>query len=220
MPVESEDEISAAAQSLVSQGVETVIVTLGARGSLLATRGGSQRIAPVKVQAVDTTGAGDAFIGSFARYLAGGLALEAALTAGDALFRLLRHPPRRAEILPTEAEFAAFGASPIEQAPRSGRLLADFLADIHPVRIAAEFALKAAFVVAAALHLDRLHPLDRLVSAVAECLEARGHVELRPVGPVGIDDRRPLARRVITSSQQQKSQDLAGPVSSSLRFRS
>ena len=42
--------------------------------------GGSQRVAPVKVQAVDTTGAGDAFIGSFARYLAGGLALEAAIT--------------------------------------------------------------------------------------------------------------------------------------------
>ncbi len=99
MPVESDDEVSAAAQSLVKQGVETVIVTLGARGSLLATRDGSQRIAPVKVQAVDTTGAGDAFIGSFARYLAGGLSLEAALDRGDALFRLLRHPPRRAEIL-------------------------------------------------------------------------------------------------------------------------
>ena len=38
MPVESDDEVSAAAQSLVKQGVETVIVTLGARGSLLATQ--------------------------------------------------------------------------------------------------------------------------------------------------------------------------------------
>ncbi len=99
MPVESDDEISAAAQSLVKQGVETVIVTLGARGSLLATRGGSQRIAPVKVQAVDTTGAGDAFIGSFARYLAGGLRPRGGAHRGDALFRLLRHPPWRAEII-------------------------------------------------------------------------------------------------------------------------
>ena len=40
MPVESEDEISAAAQSLIEQSVETIIVTLGARGSLLATRDG------------------------------------------------------------------------------------------------------------------------------------------------------------------------------------
>ena len=89
MPVESEAEISAAAQSLVSQGVETVIVTLGARGALLATREGAERIAPVKVEAVDTTGAGDAFIGSFARYLAGGLSLEAALVEATRL------PPSR-----------------------------------------------------------------------------------------------------------------------------
>jgi ribokinase len=109
MPVESEDEISAAAQSLVKQDVETVIVTLGARGSLLATRAGSRRIAPVKVQAVDTTGAGDAFIGSFARYLAGGLALEAAHRS-DAVFRLLRHSPCAQKSFATEAEFAAFKA--------------------------------------------------------------------------------------------------------------
>ena len=37
------------------------------------------RIPPVRVEAIDTTGAGDAFIGSFARYFAAGLGLEAAL---------------------------------------------------------------------------------------------------------------------------------------------
>ena len=42
-------------------------------------RRGALRIPPVKVQAVDTTGAGDAFIGGFARYFAAGLGLEAAL---------------------------------------------------------------------------------------------------------------------------------------------
>jgi ribokinase len=79
MPVESETELAAAAQSLIKKGVETVIVTLGARGALMATREDARRIAPVKVQAIDTTGAGDAFIGAFARYFAGGLALDAAL---------------------------------------------------------------------------------------------------------------------------------------------
>ena len=108
MPVESEAEISAAAQSLVSQGVETVIVTLGARGALLATREGSQRIAPLKVQAVDTTGAGDAFIGSFARYLGGGLSLEAALAEATrySALSVIRHGAQKS--YPTEAEFAAF----------------------------------------------------------------------------------------------------------------
>jgi ribokinase len=110
MPVESEGEIAAAAQNLVKQGVETVIVTLGARGSLLATPEGSRRIAPIKVQAVDTTGAGDAFIGSFARYLAGGLALEAALVEATrySAFSVTRHGAQKS--YPTEVEFAAFSA--------------------------------------------------------------------------------------------------------------
>ena len=54
-------------------------MTLGARGGLVAMSEGVRRVAPVKVQAIDTTGAGDAFIGSFARYFAAGLGLDAAL---------------------------------------------------------------------------------------------------------------------------------------------
>jgi len=79
LPVESEAEVAAAADTLVRQSFEAVIVTLGARGALVATHEGARRIAPVKVEAIDTTGAGDAFIGSFARYLAAGLSLDAAL---------------------------------------------------------------------------------------------------------------------------------------------
>jgi ribokinase len=110
MPVESEREVSAAAQSLVGQGVETVIVTLGARGALLATREGAGAIAPVKVQAVDTTGAGDAFIGSFARYFAGGLSLEAALAEATrySAFSVTRHGAQKS--YPAEAEFEALRA--------------------------------------------------------------------------------------------------------------
>ncbi len=110
MPVESKGEVSAAAQSLVSQGVETVIVTLGARGALLATREGSRAIAPVKVQAVDTTGAGDAFIGSFARYFAGGLSLETALAEATrySAFSVTRHGAQKS--YPAEAEFEALRA--------------------------------------------------------------------------------------------------------------
>ena len=83
-------------------------MTLGARGALLATREGSQRIAPLKVQAVDTTGAGDAFIGSFARYLGGGLSLEAALAEATrySALSVIRHGAQKS--YPTEAEFAAF----------------------------------------------------------------------------------------------------------------
>ena len=80
MRVDTDAGIAAAAQRLLEKGVETVIVTLGSRGALLVTAGGSRRVEPVAVKAVDTTGAGDAFVGSFARFLAGGLPLEASLT--------------------------------------------------------------------------------------------------------------------------------------------
>jgi ribokinase len=79
LPVESEDDIATAAKRLVAEGIETIIVTLGARGSLLATAAGLKRIPAFAVKAVDTTGAGDAFIGGFARFFAAGIDLEAAL---------------------------------------------------------------------------------------------------------------------------------------------
>jgi ribokinase len=57
----------------VSAGVRRVIITLGANGSLLATRDGSDHVAPFPVKSVDSTGAGDAFIGSFAVFLGEGV---------------------------------------------------------------------------------------------------------------------------------------------------
>jgi ribokinase len=79
MPVDKESNIVAAARTLLDKGFGTVIVTLGSRGALLTTPTDVQKIEPVAVKAVDTTGAGDAFVGSFARFFAGGLPLEAAL---------------------------------------------------------------------------------------------------------------------------------------------
>jgi ribokinase len=110
LPVESEAEVGAAAQTLVGHGFEAVIVTLGARGALAATPVGARRIAPVKVEAIDTTGAGDAFIGSFARYLAAGLALDAALEKATryAAFSVTRRGAQKS--FAAEAEFEAFCA--------------------------------------------------------------------------------------------------------------
>jgi ribokinase len=79
MPVDTESSIVTAARSLLDKGFGTVIVTLGSRGALLTTPTVARKIEPVPVTAVDTTGAGDAFVGSFARFFAGGVPLEAAL---------------------------------------------------------------------------------------------------------------------------------------------
>jgi len=69
-PAETAEEAEAAARSLIRAGIGCVIVTLGAEGALLVARDASRHIPPVEVAAVDTTGAGDALIGSFAHFYA------------------------------------------------------------------------------------------------------------------------------------------------------
>ena len=61
------------ADKLVGSGIRRVIITLGANGSLLAGREISEHVPPFAVKSIDSTGAGDAFIGSFAVFLAEGV---------------------------------------------------------------------------------------------------------------------------------------------------
>ncbi len=79
MPVHSIGEAKKCAEFLLHQGMWKVVITLGERGSLLAGPGGMELIPAFKVQAVDTTGAGDAFIGSLAVFLCEGLPEKEAL---------------------------------------------------------------------------------------------------------------------------------------------
>jgi ribokinase len=72
-PVTNVDEARRCAQGLLGSGVRRMIVTLGANGALLAGADGDRHVAPFKVATVDTTGAGDAFIGSLACFLASGM---------------------------------------------------------------------------------------------------------------------------------------------------
>src|SRR5260370_39836648 len=79
MPIQSIDDAKKCAKFLLRQGIRRVVITLGERGSLVAGPDGMELIPAFKVQAVDTTGAGDAFIGSFAVLLRGGFREEEAL---------------------------------------------------------------------------------------------------------------------------------------------
>lgn len=79
MAVRTEEEIIAAAQSILARGLKHLIVTLGAKGALWL-RGGEKTLVPApSVDAVDTTGAGDAFIGCFASAVAKGREVEEAI---------------------------------------------------------------------------------------------------------------------------------------------
>src|SRR6266516_3953746 len=73
MPVRNVDDAKKCAAKLLGDGIGRVIITLGANGSLLASRDGMEHLPAFTVKSLDSTGAGDAFIGSFAVFLGEGL---------------------------------------------------------------------------------------------------------------------------------------------------
>ncbi|MEU3728053.1 ribokinase [Streptomyces sp. NPDC033538] len=66
------------ARILLAKGPRSVVVTLGAEGALVASSEGVTRVPSVKVDAVDTTGAGDAFTAALAWRLGTGESLTEA----------------------------------------------------------------------------------------------------------------------------------------------
>jgi ribokinase len=88
LPVVSLDDARAAAQTLLARGPQTVVITLGGRGALLADRQSASHYPAVEVSAVDSTGAGDAFVGSLAVFLAEGVPLPQALARANAVAAL------------------------------------------------------------------------------------------------------------------------------------
>jgi ribokinase len=65
-------ETETAARELLARGSQSVVLTLGERGCLVVTASEVTALPAPAVEAVDTTGAGDAFIGSLAFFLARG----------------------------------------------------------------------------------------------------------------------------------------------------
>lgn len=108
MPVTTVGEAEAAARSVIGAGIAAVVVTLGAGGALYVTAETVRHVTAPRVTPVDTSGAGDAFIGSFAHHYVAthdvAAALEAAVAyAADSVTR------RGTQIsYATRSEFDAF----------------------------------------------------------------------------------------------------------------
>jgi len=84
LPAGDQEEAQAAAAALRRMGVATVILTLGGRGALLAYEGGTELFPAFDVTPVDTTAAGDAFVGGLGVALAEGRPLREAVRWGNA----------------------------------------------------------------------------------------------------------------------------------------
>jgi ribokinase len=105
IPVHNLEEAKRCATFLLAQGLPRVVITLGERGSLLATSEGAELIPSFKVTPIDSTGAGDAFIGSFAVFLAEGLKDREALTRASLYAALSTTRVGTQKSFPTRGEF-------------------------------------------------------------------------------------------------------------------
>ena len=109
-----------AAQHLLMRGARSVLVTLGGQGALFCRSDGAWQCPAVPVQAIDTTAAGDAYIGALTVALAEGRGMPdsqafAGAAAGLAVTRLGAQPSlgSRSEVEEFIAHYGALRAAPV-----------------------------------------------------------------------------------------------------------
>jgi ribokinase len=107
------------ARILLAKGPRSVVVTLGAEGALVGSKDGVTRVPSVKVDAVDTTGAGDAFTAALAWKLGTGsdLGEAAAYAARVGAAAVTRKGAQ--ESFPTADEVAALCCASPGDTPRT-----------------------------------------------------------------------------------------------------
>ncbi len=108
MPVNDIPSAENAAKTLLERGVPTVIVTLGANGALLVDKVNTKHIPSFPVEVVDTTAAGDAFIGGFASALLQDKSMEEAVRYGCACGALAATKFGAQPSLPAKEEVETF----------------------------------------------------------------------------------------------------------------
>lgn len=111
MKIDRPADAEMAADCLLQTGVETVVVTLGAKGALVANRSGSKIAPSFRVKPVDTTAAGDTFNGALAVALAEGQALTEAVRFANAAAAISVTRMGARSSAPTRNEIDAFLAN-------------------------------------------------------------------------------------------------------------
>ncbi len=108
IPVTDKESADRAAEAFFAKGVQNVLITLGARGVYLNADGVSEIIPAYRVNAIDTTGAGDAFNGGLLAALSEGKSLHDAALFANALAALSVQRLGTTASMPLRAEIDAF----------------------------------------------------------------------------------------------------------------
>lgn len=106
--VDSLESADRAAKVFLEKGVQNVLITLGGRGVYIYTEGKSEIIPAYKVNAIDTTGAGDAFNGGLLTALAEGKSLHDAACFANAVAAISVQRIGTTPAMPTREEVDAF----------------------------------------------------------------------------------------------------------------
>ena len=108
IPVDSKENADKAADWFFEKGVEIVLITLGGRGVYIATKEKREIIPAYHVEAIDTTGAGDAFNGGLVAALAEGKDLWEAAGFANALAAVAVQRLGTTPAMPTREEIEQF----------------------------------------------------------------------------------------------------------------
>ncbi|MDU9028773.1 ribokinase [Pseudomonas mediterranea] len=108
LAVDSLETAEAAAAQLIAAGAGKVVVTLGAQGLMFANGSSFEHFPAPRVKAVDTTAAGDTFVGGFAAALANGKSEVDAIRFGQVAAALSVTRVGAQPSIPTLLEVQAF----------------------------------------------------------------------------------------------------------------
>jgi ribokinase len=106
--IKEQEDIEKAAKALMDKGVKELIVTLGNKGCMHINQAGIKSYPAYKVEAVDTTAAGDSFIGGLAVALSEGKSMEEAICFATAVGALAVTKEGAQSSLPLRSEVEAF----------------------------------------------------------------------------------------------------------------
>ncbi len=111
LSTETDEQVKAAADTLIARGMSAVVITLGSRGAMLVDKTGASLFPGHKVKVADTTAAGDSFIGGFVAEYTRSDDMAQAISLGQAVAALSVQKHGAQSSLPTREEVEQFLAN-------------------------------------------------------------------------------------------------------------